>query len=480
MAAINDLPTELLLLIFNILYESCRDHVRPGYSVGKWNSDYLRNPSVFPLNTAWVCKFWRDVLMELPEYWTCIAFDVANDPTPLLNAFACSAANHGIHLLVFSSMSDRTEEGKRHENGRVESIVRHLRPHVEQYASIEFKVTFASSLPSPTLFLAREALYLDDLSLECQIHDVAHVGDNGKGARITRSLAPVMSGVAFMDILHLGDDWLATVKVGPYLTLYISDFQFQTMKPCPTDSSSTFDFMRLISALNPEGGIRLKNLSLSHRPHKRRDTEHLYDLYSSSISFDNVSMGFIMEFFQLATWSADYTTFSRCSIPPVSGSLSSYHLTIEHIPSCHTSHDDDSLYNIVSIWNNRGNLTVTSCASFDDKFLHWLGGEGEDGTIEAEGIMTLDVGDCTNFTAGALRRLIDNMNDPGKLELQELEGWIDGDRLEYVTVYGRAPALDDEDLEWFRSNGGETLIRWYVKGADGSEVPLEYRPASWG
>ncbi|KAF8959581.1 hypothetical protein BDZ97DRAFT_1922752 [Flammula alnicola] len=289
-----------------------------------------------------------------------------------------------------------------------------------------------------------------------------------------------MSGLAFMDILHLGDDWLATVEASLDLILYISDFEFQSMKRNSADSSSTFDFMRLVSVLNPRGGIELKNISLAYRPHKRRDTEHLYDLHAESMRFDNVSAGFIMEFFQLATWSAGETTFSHCSIPPVSGSLSSYDLTIEHVPSSDIPADhDDSLYNIVSIWNSRGFLAVHSCPVFNDEFLRWLGGEGEDGAIEAEGIAFLEIDDCTNFTAGALRRLIDIRNDPATLELQEQEGWQDGQRLESVTVGRRVPALDDEDLEWFQRNAGETNVRWCVEGADGSEVHLERKPASW-
>ncbi|KAF8959582.1 hypothetical protein BDZ97DRAFT_1761292 [Flammula alnicola] len=504
MSRIRNLPIELMSLIFNLVYESSRKLVDPEYYEDPemahflqspnppettWASDNLRDPALFPFNVAWVCNLWRDVLSDSPEYWTRMCFDVVNDPTLLLDAFTWSKDSK-ICVLVFSSANDLTEEGKIRESSRAESIAKHLQPHIERCTSIVFDLTFASSLPSPTLFLAWDALFLEHLTLEGRIHDLMHVIDNGKSTRITRSLVPVkfpkltklsMSGIAFMDILHLGDDWLATVKVGPYLILYISDFQFQTMKPCPTDSSSTFDFMRLISALNPGGGIHLKNLSLSCRPHKRRDTEHSYDLYSWSMSFDNVSTGFIMEFFQLATWTADYTTFSHCSVPSVSGNFSSQYLTIEHIPSSNTSHDDDSLYNVISMWNSCGNLIVTSCSSFDDKFLQWLGGEGEDGTIiETEGIVALDVHDCTNFTAGALRRLIDILNDLATFELQEQEGWQDGERLESVTVYGRGPALDDEDLEWFQRSGGETHLHWCVKGADGSEVNLERKPASWG
>ncbi|KAF8969592.1 hypothetical protein BDZ97DRAFT_208381 [Flammula alnicola] len=393
-----------------------------------------------------------------------------------------------ISVLVFSSMNDTTEEGKTCENGRIGSIVRHLQPHIERCTSIDFHATFASSLPSPALFLALEVLDLEDLTLEYQVHDLAHVADNRKRARITHNLTShavvafpkltklSLSGHAFMDILRLGDGRLSRVKNDFYLTLHISDFQFMNTKRHTDDSGTFFVFMQLISALSPLGGIHLKNLSLSYRPHKRRDTEYLYHVDAASISFDNVSPGFIMEFFQLATLNVNCTTFSHCSFPPVSGSFSSYCLTIEDMPSSDISaHNDDSLYNIISIWNNGDCLEVASCPAFNDEFLHWLGEEREDGKVEAEQnqIKLLQVRDCTNFTAGALRRLIDILNDSARLDLLEREPVT---RLLEVMVSGRGPALDVEDLEWFRKNSGATGVRWKVDGADGSKVFLEHLP----
>ncbi|KAF8959572.1 hypothetical protein BDZ97DRAFT_2061085 [Flammula alnicola] len=493
MSRIRNLPIELMSLIFNLVYESSRKLVDPEYYEDPelahflqspnppettWASDNLRDPALFPFNVAWVCNLWRDVLSDSPEYWTRICFDVANDPTPLLDAFTWSKDSK-ICVLAFSSTNNLTEEGKMRESSRAESIARYLQPHIERCTSIVFDLTFASSLPSPTLFLARDALFLEDLTLEGRVHDLTHVVDNGK-TRITRGIVPVkfprlkklsMSGLAFMDILHLGYDWLATVKGGPNLILYISDFRFRSRKCNSADSSSTFDFMRLISALNPRAGIHLKNISLSYRPHQRRDTGYLCDRRVYGIDFDKVSTGFIIEFFQLATWSAYCTTFSCCYIPPFSGTLTSHDLIIECIPSCDSSaHHDDSLYNIISRWEGRSSLSVESCPSFNDEFLRWLG-EGEDDHIEAGKIRFLEVQDCTNFTAGALRRLIDILNDSARRE----EGGI---RLEGVEISGRGPALDDEDLEWFRSNGGETRVLWDVVGADGSLVSLQYVPES--
>ncbi|KAF8962386.1 hypothetical protein BDZ97DRAFT_1111021 [Flammula alnicola] len=494
MSRISNLPIELMSLIFNLVYESSREpfvfeHYEdpemvhflrsPNPPETTWASADLRHPAQFPFNVAWVCNLWRDVLSDSPEYWTRICFDVVNDPTPLLDAFTWSKDSK-IRVLVFSSANDLTEEGKIRESSRAESIAKHLLPHIERCTSVVFDLTFASSLPSSTLFLAREALFLVYLTLEGQIHDLTHVVDKGK-TRITRSPVPVkfprliklsMSGLAFMEIPHLlGDEWLAAIQASYRLTLHISDFQFQSMNPNSPDSSSTFDFVRLISALDPGGGIHLKNISLSYRPHRRRDTQYSYNLRTHVIDFRNVSTGFIMEFFQLATWSAYYTFFSCCSVPPVSGSLTSRDLIFECIPSCDSSaHHDDSLYNILSLWEGRGSLMVASCPSFNDEFLRWLG-EGEDGEIEAEKIRFLEVQDCTHFTAGALRRLIDILNDSARRE----EGGI---RLEGVEISGRGPALDDEDLEWFRSNGGETRVLWNVVGADGSLVHLQYAPES--
>ncbi|KAF8959575.1 hypothetical protein BDZ97DRAFT_1605019, partial [Flammula alnicola] len=124
----------------------------------------------FSFNVAWVCNLWRDMLTDSPEYWTRISFDVANDTTPLLDAFTRSKDSE-IRILVFSSANDLTEEGKMGESNPAESITRHLQPHIERCTSIIFHLTFASPLPSPTLFLTREALFLEDLTLACRMHD---------------------------------------------------------------------------------------------------------------------------------------------------------------------------------------------------------------------------------------------------------------------------------------------------------------------
>ncbi|KAF8962401.1 hypothetical protein BDZ97DRAFT_1920478 [Flammula alnicola] len=139
MAHIEDLAVELMFLVFKHIYSYRRD------------IQDLRHPATFPFNVVWVCQSWRQMLMGSPEYWTHIAFDVSNDPTPLLDAFAWST-DLKISVLVFTTANDLTDEGKMQENCRVASIVTHLQPHIERCTSIVFDITFASSLPSSTIF----------------------------------------------------------------------------------------------------------------------------------------------------------------------------------------------------------------------------------------------------------------------------------------------------------------------------------------
>ncbi|KAF8959580.1 hypothetical protein BDZ97DRAFT_2042542 [Flammula alnicola] len=136
MSRISNLPIELMLLIFNLVYQSSPKLVDPEYyddtdsEMGDsflsdfkppyppettWASDDLRDPAQFPFNVAWVCNLWRDMLSDSPEYWTRVCFDVANDPTSLLDAFTWSKDSK-IHVLVFSSAHDLTEDGKIRES----------------------------------------------------------------------------------------------------------------------------------------------------------------------------------------------------------------------------------------------------------------------------------------------------------------------------------------------------------------------------
>ncbi|KAF8970408.1 hypothetical protein BDZ97DRAFT_92310 [Flammula alnicola] len=162
MALLNDLSVELLSIIFECVYDSSSRIPPPRTSTAakpldatapempEWSERNFRHPALFPYNISSVCMLWHDIVIRPPQYWRRIIFDVANDPTPFLDAFSWSSYLP-IDVFVFSSANNANEDPvtKAHENSRVGSIVSRLQPEIIRCRTIIFDVTYASSLPSP-------------------------------------------------------------------------------------------------------------------------------------------------------------------------------------------------------------------------------------------------------------------------------------------------------------------------------------------
>ncbi|KAF8962850.1 hypothetical protein BDZ97DRAFT_1075269 [Flammula alnicola] len=109
-ASINHLPVELhtsiLKFFFSISHLMRFLSIQEYWRLGRWvyfdqeaPASSKRRPDIerelrsillFPFNVASVSRLWHDILVRIPEYWTQVVFDVANDPTPFLNAFSWS------------------------------------------------------------------------------------------------------------------------------------------------------------------------------------------------------------------------------------------------------------------------------------------------------------------------------------------------------------------------------------------------------
>ncbi|KAF8956829.1 hypothetical protein BDZ97DRAFT_2079566 [Flammula alnicola] len=499
MASLRDLPVELLSLVFGFIYSSSRKLPRhPELSYLSSDSDEEeptpRRPqpidpedmiwdrsdedcyaSLFPYNVTWVCKMWRDILICVPAYWSRIIFDVADDPSPMLDAFLWSKALR-ISVFVFSSVDDAPED---EENCRTNSIISSLRPHIERCTSIVFDVQYASSLPSPTMIFTRKAIRLEELVLACSVDDLSYDLDNRRTTEMTTTTTAEtnfpalhklsLTGHAFMELQTLGRDWTSRLKAHPHcLAVYVSHFQFHKER-AGVDNGNTFtNFMDLLTPIHQISSICLKNLSMAYRP-RRRKLESRYNLNTSALYFDDVSSDFLAEFFRVVEGMPECVRLSHCSIPPITPSrpLDCWFLVLENIPgSTSSAIDDDSFYNILSAWSG-SELTVLSCASFDDELLEWLV-QQQDGDFPADKLMTLGVRDCPNFTADAMRRLVEMRSDKSKVKPDIVGGRT---VLRELWVDGEGPTLQDEHTEWFIKNAKKTTVRWQeVDNADGTVI----------
>ncbi|KJA26680.1 hypothetical protein HYPSUDRAFT_63896 [Hypholoma sublateritium FD-334 SS-4] len=447
--------------------------------------------SEFPFNVAHTCELWRDVVLECPENWINLEFDLAYDPHPLLDAIAASKTLlFSVH--VFTTANELTEARKLLENKRARAVVQSLLVHAERCTSIFFDLTYASSLTSPALFLARIHPELTELILDYASYDLprCYEGTQIKSKPIPLPLKKLrrmsMCGSAFMDIIHLGTEWLHAQSGSNQVrsraeitipTLHLRDFEFPACNDEMIDKEYTFArFIHLLHFIVPWDRLHFETISLAYRPHSDVRAAGQHDLeYAdwSSLTLENVSRDFITEFFQIGNLdSVEYLYFISCSVPPISGGFFCANLSLSDAPvgGASFSDNDDSLYNLLSSWKG-SSLALTACPTFDDKFIHWLADDRGDGECEAYGIRFLDLKDCQNFTASALRRLVAAINDPVKLDD---ENWDEFEHMETLTVYGRGPRLTDEDLLWFNDYSGETSVTWHVENDDGYTINQKF------
>lgn len=448
-----------------------------------WTDESMRSPAKFPFNVANTYKLWQDVALSSPENWVDIRFDLAHDPTALLGAFAASR-NILFSVLVFTTANDRTEKGQTLEKERTHSIVQHLIPQMKRCMSVVFDLTFASSLPCAVLFLTCNPLELTELVLDYQVYDQPNYYKLPKifpkpiPSPPKKLVKLSMNGSEFMNTIHLGVKWLQALKTDTQqaekqgMKLYLRDFQF------PTDMIFVH-FIHLLHFFNPNRELYLERISMAYRPHSGTGSVGQYNLSEtswSSLTFKNVSKDFIAAFFPSSAIGMvdDGINFVSCSIPVIPGGFSTPLLNLNDVPASDPAfpEDDDSLYNMVSNWNGSC-LSLVECPTFDDKFLHWLAGDGENGVCEACGIKYLDIKDCHNFSTAAIRQLLAAVNDPVILKSPNRPYNFGMNQL---TVGGQGPPLSKEDLLWFEGYDGETVIYWKARIKDGVKAQvLEFR-----
>ena len=343
--------------------------------------------------------------------------------------------------------------------------------------SVVFDLTFASSLPSAISFLVCNPLELTELALDYQVYNLPSYYE--APATYPKPISPPptklaklsMNGSEFMNLIHLGAKWLKAFKTGREqaktreLKLYLRDFKF----PASKNDIIFVRFIKLLHFFDPSNKLCLEKISMAYRPHSGTGPAEQYNLSEtswSSLTFKNVSKDFIAEFFQKSDIGMvdDDIDFVSCSVPFISGGFSTPNLNVTDVPASAPSFsaDDDSLYNIISNWNGTC-LSFTRCPAFDDKFIDWLATSGENGAYEACGIKFIDLEDCSNFSAAAIRRLVAAANDPVILKSPKRPHDFG---MSQLNVCGNGPQLLEEDLACFEGYNGETIIRWQIQNGE--------------
>jgi F-box-like len=482
MASIGDLPVELLLTIFKLIYDDDDMEVNNtgddfvvegGYPEHSLHAsmcqmeDDLHNPTLFPMTIAFVCHYWRDILAKSPEYWNKVVFDVGRDPTPLLDAFSWSN-DQLLDVLVWNRIPDLTAAGKALENGRVSAITQSLTPHFHRCCRIRYEVTYSSSLPPISSIFWTKPYILRQFVLEPRVDDIQYdhstnltsmeVDDNALLVTPFSSLSVLsLGGRLFIDLGRAG--WLHNLRSDVYLTLTISQFRFQQQKGCGDDGRYTLlEFLNHLAAMPQPDVLRLRNLSLLYEP-GIPTTNPKYSLKPSSLCLDNLGENILTEFFEKTILSCDSICINRCTIPWIDCSLVSTYLYLDNIGYIH------NISNILWVWQG-SHLSLDSCAAFDDDLLDRLEDEGRNWCLKLLTDLTLK--DCINFTSAGLRKLMMLQRAMAAAEDNQV-------MLDRVSVEGGRLSLWEDDISWFRQQRGSTEVSWTIIHPDGTfAYPLNH------
>ncbi|KAF5350462.1 hypothetical protein D9756_008645 [Leucocoprinus leucothites] len=195
--SIASLPAEVLLAIFRDVFISqfsicsqqnncsmCRRIGSNHVAWGPTQSSNTADPSLFPFALANVLLRWRDVLSNVPEYWTHPIFFLDGPGcTPTgVDAVEVLKFSKGLPLEVYitrrvfpgdgvgSVEADTEEEAK-----RMDEVMDALKPHLTRCQHIFIHTLCSSSLPSLRHDFAGHCPFLTQLKLECEIGDGVNI-----------------------------------------------------------------------------------------------------------------------------------------------------------------------------------------------------------------------------------------------------------------------------------------------------------------
>ncbi|KDR72550.1 hypothetical protein GALMADRAFT_158765 [Galerina marginata CBS 339.88] len=515
-ASINHLPKEIhreiLQVLFSISVRPTSVHTDEDiYDTPpvEWEEENARLPSLFPFNAANVCKLWYDIVTRFPKCWNRVVFDVTRDPTPFLDVFSWSKYPEKLEVLVFSSAPKfKKKVDRAREARRVAAITKVLLPEMYRCESVIFEVAYSSSLPLPNRFFEEQAPDLKKLRLECNtsIDDSERfsaawanpttLDEECLSENFPELVELSLTGFCFMYLALHHPNWLRQVPLGSKLDLSISSFGFL--------HRGFFTLPTFVQHLSQMQGP-LKSLSLSklvllyeHEDEPRRRGAAVHRISCPRIHFNDVCEGFLSQFYSLADVTArECQSFTDCRIPVIQVHQTQHVrvLVLKEVedPSNGPSEARGTgLRNILKVWS-ASELEIRSCKAFDDTLLEWLKPEVEDtecdpddsldqddgslhnghhssqlsGTFHSEGISSLFIRDCKNFTSRGMREFIDAHNkaseaeDENDSEDSDSEE-SDGERipLRHLTVTGECPGITQEDRDYYRVTWEGLTLAW--------------------
>ena len=476
--SITDLPSELLSIIFNFVYEDTtvttanrlveRDIIptwmRMEGSEGFQQSvsalarptipegPDLKSPTLFPYSLAAVCPVWRDILSFHPEFWTLVVLFIDSKPTSLVEASLFLKWSRRHHIEVFITRRGElrpTIYPDLHEQCHINAFLNILKPDLDRCRSLHIDARSSKSFPIiHNIFDKTEASNLEFLELVCDTHAFAEgeydeewedwVDEGDFDPNLTHL---VIDGKNFHMTTEKVDNWLSNC-------MRLQKVTIAHFKPRDNDyySFEFGSFLDAIDSLPYLEELKLEDIHFSTRPN---NSTEIVLLTPSYVHLVDVSESFIEDISKFVLFDGlSVLRITRCPLPRLNDFDSMpITLILEDISS------NVNLLGAVTAWEGE-NLWLDRCHSFSSVFLKALGRRRSHSGYPCNNMHSLLLYRLPKFMISSLKKMVQRRN---KDVIYSNPNWRN------LTVFGPAIShlaivqcgldkLSVKDEKWFRSH----------------------------
>lgn len=461
--AINDLPPDILLVIFRELLLTVRVPMLWGMFPVGWNDEHLVSwPSydssmprhAFPESIASVCRHWREIMSTLSFFWTRLVIWVGQEPTPLSTIRDYLAwSQDGLLDIYILRTADSSVERDPTEKTQVKDIMEMLVPHMKRWRLLCVKLLHSSSLPLPRIDIVGRANRLVKLKLHFVIDDCV----------ASPEAAPPVIGefhTPVLEKLHIGGFHFREAYSKPFPQIpmpprlsYVSISDYDSHLP----QFPLMDLLTCLVSCKKMSQVRLANLKLDCSYTGPPIMEHGIDWYADA---DFVEMGgaVITEYNRLLGYPyVETVSYTRCSLERPAALGESYYINMDEIAS------PTSLLGFLAAPRSRFScreVSFTDCDGLSPEVLHMLAMPLTDMDIWlCPNIAGLIIEGCKHFRSSDLRIFVE-----ARRTVHEATGFPEDHDMGYVVTSITELDVQDccelapDDREWFNAN--VETVRW--------------------
>ncbi|KAF9220760.1 hypothetical protein BS17DRAFT_786488 [Gyrodon lividus] len=449
-----ELPTEILMEIFKLVYEEHRTLPYRFYDKGPlkeaWIDEDPFSVSLFPFAIAAVCSRWCDILAGVPEYWTRLVLLVGEDPTDPVTISSCLQWSGDLPLSVTVTRENLgPNQSDEQESHRSRLVLDLLHPHIPRMESLTVSVLHSGSLPDIFNDWGGLAAKLETLMLSNVIDDDFAV-ENQVSRKLNGHLdAPSLDelsirGRCFRDDL-LGNS-LQMSKIAGITSLCISGYR-------PLDEHAPglplWKTLRTLGQL-----LRMNDLTISDvrfDADRERYTGPPISLpHLHNVAFEKLASTDLKDIHSIIQgMSLSSTVITECTVNT---------LTNVNIVECLKFERMNVLQDlriVLDAWFGTL-LALHDSPCVDDHFFREMCRDlgGPVSYLAAPHLGEVKITNCDMFSVSALRDFIEARRSSHSAR-----------RIWSLEVTGRGPAITVEDTEWF--HGCLRMFTWDTVQPDG-------------